>query len=135
MMQRITEMNPTVAEYVDVNGSKLFYEMAGEGEVLVLVHAGFVDSRMWNAQWSEFAQHFRVVRYDMFGYGKSSPVVTPTAQRDDLYQLLKHLNIEQAHLVGCSQGGGVVLDFALDHPNMVKSLVLVSTVPGGFEFQ
>lgn len=52
--------------YLDINGEKLYYETAGAGnETLVLVHAGFVDSGMWDSQWHTFAQHYRVIRFDM----------------------------------------------------------------------
>ena len=121
--------------YVDINGEKLYYEEAGEGEALVLVHAGFVDSGMWDAQWDAFAQQYRVIRFDMRGYGKSDTVKAPVSRRDDLYRLLTHLKVERAHLLGCSMGGEQVLDLALEHPELVKSLVLVSAVPSGFEMQ
>jgi pimeloyl-ACP methyl ester carboxylesterase len=121
--------------YVDINGEKLYYEEAGEGEALVLVHAGFVDSGMWDAQWEAFAQRYRVIRFDMRGYGKSDTVKAPVSRRDDLYRLLKHLKVERAHLLGCSMGGEQVLDLALEHPELAKSLVLVSAVPSGFEMQ
>lgn len=121
--------------YLNVDGSKLYYELAGEGEALALVHAGFVDSGMWDAQWEAFAHHYRVVRFDMRGFGKSDAVQAPVSRRDELYRLLKHLEIDRAHLVGCSLGGEVVMDFALEHPEMVASLVVVLSVPGGFEMQ
>lgn len=125
----------TTNGYIEVDGGKLYYETAGEGEVLVLNHAGFVDSGMWDAQWEAFAQHFRVIRFDMRGFGKSSLVQTPVSRRADLYAALKQLNVERAHLVGCSTGGEVIMDFALENPAMVASLTLVSAVPGGFELQ
>jgi pimeloyl-ACP methyl ester carboxylesterase len=116
-------------------GGKLYYETAGEGETIIFVHAGFVDSRMWDAQWGVLSQYYRVVRYDMRGYGKSDPLTAPVSGRDDLHQLMRHLNIEQAALVGCSMGGEIILDFALDHPTMVSALVAVSAVPSGFQMQ
>ena len=94
-----------ISDYVEVNGGKIYYEMAGEGETVVLSHAGFVDSRMWDDQWEEFAQRYRVMRYDMRGYGKSDPVQGPVSRRDDLYRLLQKLGIEQAHMIGCSLSG------------------------------
>jgi pimeloyl-ACP methyl ester carboxylesterase len=121
--------------YVNVNGGKVYYEIGGSGETLVLNHAGFVDSGMWDAQWEAFTQHFRVLRYDMRGYGKADRVNAPLCRRDDLYQLLRQLDVQQAHLLGCSMGGEIVIDFTLDHPEMVKSLVAVSATPSGFELQ
>jgi 2-hydroxy-6-oxonona-2,4-dienedioate hydrolase len=121
--------------YVELDGGKLYYEVAGEGEPLVLAHAGFVDSRMWDDQWQAFSQHFRVIRFDLRGFGKSDPSETPVTRRDDLYRLLKHLNIKRAALLGCSLSGEISLDLALERPELVTALIVVSTVPGGFELQ
>lgn len=123
------------SNYVDLGDGKLYYEEAGEGEPLVLSHAGFVDSRMWDDQWNDFTQHYRVIRFDMRGFGKSDPAGGPITRRNDLYQLLKHLNIARVTLLGCSMSGEIILDFALEHPEMVAALVVVSAVPGGFELQ
>ena len=120
---------------IEINGGKLYYEVGGAGDTLVLNHAGFVDSRMWDAQWHEFTKHFRVIRYDMRGFGKSDPANGPICRRDDLYQLLMHLDVQQAQFIGCSMGGTIVIDLALEHPEMVKSLVAVSATPSGFEMQ
>lgn len=121
--------------YVEVVDGKLYYEMDGDGTPLVLSHAGFIDSGMWDDQWSSFAARHQVIRYDMRGYGRSSPLEATIARRDDLLALLKHLDIAQAHMLGCSMGGEIVLDFGLEHPQRVLSLVLVSTAPGGFAMQ
>jgi pimeloyl-ACP methyl ester carboxylesterase len=125
----------TTTGYVDIGDGKLYYEVAGAGETLVLGHAGFVDSGMWDAQWDELAQHHQVIRYDMRGYGKSDFPSGPVNRRQDLFQLLQHLHIERATLLGCSLGGTIMLDFALEHPQMVSALILVSSAPGGFQLQ
>jgi 2-hydroxy-6-oxonona-2,4-dienedioate hydrolase len=121
--------------YVQVDGGKVYYEIGGEGDTLVLSHAGFVDSGMWDSQWAEFTRHYRVIRYDMRGYGKSDPLQGPISRRDDLYHLLKAHGVERAHLLGCSMSGEIVIDFALEHPEMVSSLIPVSAVPSGFEMK
>jgi pimeloyl-ACP methyl ester carboxylesterase len=120
---------------VEVDGGKLFYETAGQGETLVLVHAGFVDSRMWDEQWEAFSQHFRVVRFDMLGFGRSDPATGPAARRRELQSVLEQLGVERAVLLGCSLGGGACIDLALEHPELVSALIPVSSVPGGFELQ
>jgi pimeloyl-ACP methyl ester carboxylesterase len=120
---------------IDVDGGKVYYQAAGEGEALVLQHAGIADSGMWDSQWEAFAQRYRVIRFDIRGFGKSDPASGAFTRRGDLYRLLEQLGIERAHLVGVSLGGEVVIDFALEHPERVSSLVLVSAVPGGFELQ
>lgn len=124
--------------YFDLGDGKLYYEIGGaEGvqETLVLSHAAFLDSRMWDDQWAAFTPHYRVIRYDMRGYGKSDPVTGPRTRRQDLYRLLQHLGVQRAHLLGCSMGGEIVLDLALEHPELVASLVIVNGVPSGFELQ
>jgi len=128
-------MLKTTTGYVEIGDGKLYYEVAGEGETLVLAHAGFVDSRMWNGQWEVFAKNYRVIRFDLRGFGKSDPVRGPIARRADLHQLLTALGVERAALIGCSLSGEVILDFALEHPEMVSALVTVSAVPGGFQMQ
>src|SRR5215208_6226011 len=120
-------MVQTKKEHLDLEDGQLYYETAGEGFPLVLSHAAFLDSRMFDALWEPLAQHFRVVRYDMRGYGQSSPAKEPLCRRADLGQLLKHLGVTRAHLVGCSYGGQITLDLALEQPQHIASLTLVDS--------
>lgn len=128
-------MTHAINGHFDLGDGTLYYETAGTGEPLVLSHAAFLDSRMFNAQWELLAQHFQVIRYDMRGYGQSSAVQGPLCRRDDLRRLLNHLHVEQAHFVGCSNGGEIVLDLALEQPELALSLTLVGSTPSGFEMQ
>lgn len=116
------------------NGTSFYYEIIGEGSPVVFIHAGICDSRMWQAQQNPFAAHYRMIRYDMRGYGQTAMADVTYAHHDDLRGLLDHLQIEQTHLVGCSFGGTTALDFALAHPARVRSLTLVGSHPGGMEF-
>jgi pimeloyl-ACP methyl ester carboxylesterase len=126
-------MTHTTSGTVDLGNGSLYYEVAGAGETLVMSHAAFVDSRMFDGQWEVLAQHFRVVRYDMRGFGRSSEAQGPTDRRQDLRALLAHLNIDHAHFIGCSMSGTLVLDMAMETPSMVDSLTLVGATPSGFE--
>lgn len=117
-----------------VNNTSFYYEVAGEGEPLVLVHAGIADTRMWDEQFAVFAEQYRVLRYDRRGFGRTPMVEGPFSHHGDLAGVLKHLGIERAHLVGCSQGGKTVIDFALEHPDVPSTLVLVASALSGFEF-
>jgi len=128
-------MVKTMTGYVDLDDGKLYYEMAGDGDTLVLGHAGFVDSRMWDAQRDAFTQKYRVIRFDMRGYGKSDPAEGPRTRRYDLAQLLDHLQVERAALLGCSLGGEIMIDFVLEHPEMASALITVSSAPSGFQVQ
>jgi pimeloyl-ACP methyl ester carboxylesterase len=116
----------------EVNAARIYYEVVGEGEPLVLVHAGIADSRMWNGQFTTFAEGYRVIRYDMRGFGRTAMVEGPFSHYEDLRALLDSLDVERAHLVGCSMGGGTVLDFALEYPQRAGDLVLVGSAVGGF---
>jgi 3-oxoadipate enol-lactonase len=119
--------------FAAVNGARLYYESAGEGSPVVFVHAGLADSGMWDGQFGAFAAHCRAIRYDMRGFGQSIPVKGKYSHAEDLAGLLKFLGVRRASLVGCSQGGSVILDYALANPAAVSALVLVSTSPVGLE--
>lgn len=128
-------MIKTKKGYFDLEDGRLYYEVAGDGFPLVLSHAAFLDSRMFDDIWELLAKCFRVIRYDMRGYGKSSPANGPLCRRADLTQLLAYLGIEKAHLVGCSNGGQISLDLALEYPDLAASLTLIDSTPSGFELQ
>jgi len=121
----------------EVNGTRLYYEVAGSGHPLVLLHGGAVDSRAWDDQFPEFARHYRVIRYDLRGTGKSASPDKPFSNSEDLHQLLKFLKVDKAYLAGISRGGGISFDFTLEHPEMVAALILVSSnlsnVPAAYE--
>src|SRR5512138_1268116 len=101
----MVEQSAVQTGFADINGGKLYYEIAGNGPALVLAHAGITDRRMWDDQFLVFAQHYRVLRFDFWGFGKSTITNNPFLLHQDLYQLLQFLGIEQAHLMGCSLGG------------------------------
>jgi len=125
----------TIKGKLDLGEGILVYETAGSGDPLVLVHAGFLDSRMFDAQWQTLADRFQLIRYDMLGFGESSPATGPTCRRENLWRLLDHLDVTSAHFLGCSMGGEVVLDLALQHPERARSLTLVGAVPSGFQLK
>jgi pimeloyl-ACP methyl ester carboxylesterase len=126
-------MTTAQSDFAELNGIELYYETAGSGSPLVLIHAGICDSHMWDDQFARFATHYQVIRYDMRGYGQTEPVEGSYAHYADLHALLDHLGIAQAHLVGCSMGGTTALDFAVTYPECVLSLTTVCSEPGGYE--
>src|SRR6185369_3177599 len=113
--------------FADVNGAKLYYEVAGQGHALAFVHAWIADNTMWDGQFAEFAKHYRVIRYDNRGFGKTEPVDAEFSAREDLHGLLKFLGVERTYLVGCSNGGGISIDLTLEHPELVDALVTVGS--------
>lgn len=119
---------------VAVPGSSLFYEAAGQGSPLILLHAGSLDRRMWDPQFLALADSHRVIRYDARGHGRSGPVTGRFDPSQDLYALMEALHIPRATLVGCSLGGATAIDFALAHPEYVARLVLVSSGLSGYRW-
>ena len=124
----------TKSGFVPVDNARLYYETAGQGVPLVMIHAGVADSRQWNNEFAFFAPNYRVVRYDMRGYGKSEPVDGEFNHLDDLMAVLNALEVrEPVVIMGCSMGGGLAMDFALTHPSRVKALIMVGSGPSGLE--
>ncbi len=125
------------AGFCSVNGTCLYYEMAGDSpDHVVLIHGMAFDTRMWSDQFAAFSAKHTVVRYDMRGFGRSDMPAEGQLYSavDDLRALLEALNISSASLVGLSLGGGVALDFALTYPNMTKALVLADSIVGGWHW-
>lgn len=125
----------TKNDFIDVNGTRLYYEIGGSGKTVVLLHGFTLDRRMWDDQFMPLAQQFQVIRYDMRGFGQSDlPTDEPYSHVEDLKALLDQLDVHSAYLVGLSKGGAVALDFALTYRQYVAALVLIDTVLGGFQW-
>jgi pimeloyl-ACP methyl ester carboxylesterase len=120
--------------FVEVPQGRLWYEVAGQGSALVLIHDGLLPSETWENQVGPFARYLRVIRYDRRKYGRSESQTTDYSNIDDLRAVLDRLGIEQATLMGCSSGGALALDFALAHPKRVSALVLAGPIVSGFGF-
>lgn len=117
-----------------INNALIYYELAGDGYPFVMIHAGVADNRQWNNEFAYFANRFRVLRYDMRGYGKSEPVEGEFSNLQDLSALLDYLHLDQSIiLMGCSMGGGLAMDYALTYPSKVKALIMVDSGPSGLE--
>jgi pimeloyl-ACP methyl ester carboxylesterase len=120
--------------FANIDNAKLYYEIAGKGMPMVMIHAGVADSRQWNNEFTYFAQSNQVIRYDMRGYGKSEPVDGEFSHMSDLVSLLNTLEIhEPLVMMGCSMGGGLAMDFALTHPSRATALIMVDAGPSGLE--
>src|SRR5438874_1545366 len=119
--------------YLDVDGGKIYYEVMGQGHPLVLIHAGVADCTMWDEQIGPFSRRYRVIRYDTRGYGRTTTEDVAYSNRQDLYDLLKHLGVEKTYVLGISRGGQIAIDFTLEHPDMVDALVPVNAGLGGYE--
>lgn len=122
------------SEYAEVNGTRLWYEVAGSGDPVVLLHSFTLDRRMWEGQFETWSRSYRVIRYDARGFGKSAlpQAGVPYAHHEDLAALLDHLKAPRAHLVGHAMGGRFALDFAVTYPDRCRSLVVIDTVVAGW---
>lgn len=118
--------------FVEVSGAPIYYEAAGTGPALVLLHEGLTDSRMYDDQFDAFARRYRVVRYDLHGFGRSGVPDRAYMHHEALHALLRHLGIDRAALLGMSQGGIVAIDFTLTYPAMVGALLLLASGIGGY---
>jgi len=113
------------------NGVDHFYEINGQGFPLVLVHGGFVDSRMWDPQFEYFAKTYMVIRYDLRGHGKTGE----TSKRqysidlfaDDLRALLDAMNLDKIILCGLSLGGMVAQSYGVRNNHRLQALILADT--------
>jgi pimeloyl-ACP methyl ester carboxylesterase len=90
---------------------------------------------MWDDQFPVFAERYRVIRYDVRGFGKSALPHVPYGDRQDLLALLQYVGMTKAALLGLSLGGMIATDFTLEHPEMVDALILVGSPVGGFPCQ
>lgn len=125
---------PTQSGLAKIGNAQIYYELAGKGQPFVMIHAGVADSRQWNNEFPHFSKDFRVLRYDLRGYGKSEPVAGEFTHLEDLTRLLDHLDMRQPSvMMGCSMGGGLAMDFALAHQARVKALIMVGSGPSGLK--
>ena len=113
--------------------TKLHYEEVGQGEPVILLHAHSLDLRMWDDVISDLAKNYRVIRYDLRGYGQSGmpEVGFGFLHADDLCNLMDSLHIQKAHLAGLSLGGMTVADFVALYPDRVLSATISSGALSG----
>ncbi|MEU9352037.1 alpha/beta hydrolase [Streptomyces griseoloalbus] len=110
----------------------LAYLDTGSGDPVVLLHSGYVDHRVWDAQIPALAAHHRVIAPDVRGHGFSANATEPFRWADDLAGLLRHLDAGPAVLVGLSMGGVIATDTVLEHPALVRAVVTCGAVTGDF---
>ena len=128
------EFSDVESGYIEVNEGRIFYDSTGQGPAIVMIHDGLLHRETWNDQFTAFATHHRVIRWDRRGYGRSDKATAPFSDLDDMYRVVKALKVERATLIGCSAGSLLAIDFALEHPEIVSGLVLVGPIVSGLEF-
>jgi len=120
---------PTKTGHADVNGVSYYYAVYGKGEPLLLLHGGLGQIEMFGPNLGRLAQTRQVIGVDLQGHGR-----TPLGKRDislvdmgnDMAGVLKKLGYEKVDVLGYSMGGGVGFQFAIQHPQMVRRLALIS---------
>ncbi len=122
---------PASSGTVPIGGTEMYYEITGQGDPVLLVHAGIADSRMWDDQVRGLSSTHTVVRCDLRGFGRTRRGSVRFSHYRDLATLLDSLGIRSAHVVGSSFGASVALDFALAYPQRVRSLVLSAPAVSG----
>jgi pimeloyl-ACP methyl ester carboxylesterase len=116
---------------VDVNGARLWYDEAGSGPAVLLLHGGLGDSGLWEPVVPFLAERFRAIRSDLRFYGRSTGPNVPWSWQDDSIGVLDALGVERAALVGLSLGGRLALDIALAHPDRLWAVAGVAPGLGG----
>jgi 3-oxoadipate enol-lactonase len=118
---------------LEVKDGKIAYDMAGEGPPVLFIHSAIADRRMWDREIRVFAKGHQAIRFDLRGFGESSPATSSFSYGADIQTLLDHLGAERPYLVGSSMGGAFAIDFALENPARVRGLLLVAPgMSGGF---
>jgi pimeloyl-ACP methyl ester carboxylesterase len=120
--------------HLDVAGASLYYETDGHisKPALLLIHAGIANLRMWDPQIEALAAEHFVIRFDTRGFGETTTQNVEYSNRADAASLLDHLGVQSATLIGCSRGGGIAIDLALDAPTRVRGLVTIGSGPSGY---
>jgi 3-oxoadipate enol-lactonase len=133
--RRLAAMVGPMQTIVPAGADKIWAEdSGGPGPVLILLHEGVGDSRMWDPVWARLTENFRAIRYDVRGYGRSPLATEEYTLLDDLRTVLAHFGVSRAHLAGCSMGGLTATEFALAEPDRVRSLVLICSGVSGHEY-
>ncbi len=122
--------NTVEGNYADVNGINLYYEIHGDGEPLVLIHGGLGGIAEFGALLPALAETRQVIAVELQAHGRTADIDRPLSYEfmaDDIAALIEHLGLENADIMGFSLGGGVALQTAIRHPEVVRKLVLIST--------
>jgi pimeloyl-ACP methyl ester carboxylesterase len=117
--------------YAPVNGLKMYYEIHGKGEPVLLLHGAFMTiTNNWNGWIDELAKTRKVIAIEMQGHGRTADIardMTSENLADDVAALLDHLKIPRADLIGYSMGGTVAMQGAIRHPDKVRKVVVISS--------
>ena len=120
--------------HVTVNDQQIFYDEAGAGVPMLLAHGGFSDISEWAPQVEPFSPHYRVIRYDRRGCGKSTPkdvLHTSELWVEDQRALIEALALDRPIIGGVSYGGMLLIEFLLKYPDLCRAAIIVSATARG----
>lgn len=123
--------------YVTVNGMEVYYEVHGRGKPLLLLHGGITATETVQGTINELSKSRLVIALHAQGHGNTADIDRPYAYEslaDDVAAFVKHMKVQRIDLVGYSFGGGIALQTAIRHPEIVDHLVVISApmARGGF---
>jgi pimeloyl-ACP methyl ester carboxylesterase len=119
--------------FLETDGARIYHEIDGSGEPVLMVHAGVANLRMWDEQVEALKDAYRVIRHDTRGFGRTETEAVEFSNRADIAAVLDHAGERSAHLVGLSRGAQIALDFSLEYPDRVRSLVFSGGGVGGYD--
>jgi pimeloyl-ACP methyl ester carboxylesterase len=120
---------PGAGNYAEVNGLRIYYEIHGTGEPLILLHGAYMTIDAMGEVVPELAKTRQVIAVELQGHGRTADIDRPLSYEqmaDDVAALVDHIGIEDADIFGYSMGGGVALQVAIRHPDVVRKLVVAS---------
>ncbi len=124
------QQTPTTG-YAPVNGLKMYYEVHGSGDPVVLLHGAFMTiTNNWTGWIGELSKTRKVIAVELQGHGRTADIdreISSANLADDVAALLDHLKIPRADLIGYSMGGGVAMQCAIRHPDKVRKVVVISS--------
>lgn len=121
--------SPTEGDYASVNGLEMYYETYGEGQPLILLHGGLGGIPEFGTLIAPLAETRQVIAVELQGHGRTADIdrpITYEQMADDIAALIEYLDVENADVLGFSLGGGVALQTAIRHPEVVRKLVVIS---------
>jgi 3-oxoadipate enol-lactonase len=121
--------------YAPVENGELYFEVSGQGPAMLFIHAGVADHTMWEGQVDEFSGDHTIVTFDARGFGQSRTQDTTFSNRQDVADLMAHLGLDKAVITGCSRGGQIALDFAIERPELTSGLVWVCGGVSGMDVE
>lgn len=122
-----------ISGFCEVDGGRIYYEVAGAGPPVLMIHAGVANLRMWDGQVTALRHRLRFIRFDTRGFGRTISEHVEFSNRRDALAVLDAAGETSAHVVGLSRGGQIALDLAIEHQGCVRSLMVAAGGVSGFQ--